>query len=155
MIRLQRILVPYDFSTYSEHALRYGCELAGKFRAELHLLFVVENVGAALADPEMAIFPVNDFLADQERYAAGKLKSLPGPPWTERLTCVRSVRTGAPFLEIIRHAREMNLDLIVMGTHGRTGLKHVLLGSVAERVVRKAGCPVLTVRHPEHDFIAP
>lgn len=155
MVCLQRILVPYDFSTHSEHALCYGCELAEKFRAELHLLYIVENLGTTLADPEMAIYPVNDFLADQERHVAGKLKSIPESPWIDKLTCVRSVRTGAPFLEIIRYAQQANIDLIVMATHGRTGLKHVLLGSVAEKVVRKSGCPVLTVRHPEHDFVAP
>ena len=63
--------------------------------------------------------------------------------------------TGSPFLEIIQYAKENNVDLIVMGTHGHSGLVHVLLGSVTERVVRKAPCPVLTIRHPEHEFIHP
>ena len=65
------------------------------------------------------------------------------------------MRRGAPFLEIIRYAKENDVDLIVLGTHGRSGLAHVLLGSVAERVVRKSPCPVLTVRHPEHEFVMP
>jgi nucleotide-binding universal stress UspA family protein len=65
------------------------------------------------------------------------------------------VRQGPPFLEIVRYAQEANIDLIVLGTHGRGGLAHMLLGSVAEKVVRKAPCPVLTVRHPEHEFVAP
>jgi nucleotide-binding universal stress UspA family protein len=67
----------------------------------------------------------------------------------------REVREGTPFYEIIRFAREGDVDLIVMGTHGHTGLTHVLLGSVTEKVVRKAPCPVLTVRHPEHEFVHP
>ena len=65
------------------------------------------------------------------------------------------VREGSPFYEIIRYAKEQDVDLIIMGTHGRGGLVHVLLGSVAEKVVRKSPCPVLTVRHPEHEFVHP
>ena len=65
------------------------------------------------------------------------------------------VLEGAPFAEIVRYAREKDVDLIVMGTHGHTGLAHVLVGSVTEKVVRKAPCPVLTVRHPEHEFVHP
>ena len=63
--------------------------------------------------------------------------------------------TGNTFLEIIQVARDDDVDMIVMGTHGRTGLAHVLIGSVAERVVREAPCPVLTVKHPEHEFVKP
>jgi nucleotide-binding universal stress UspA family protein len=62
---------------------------------------------------------------------------------------------GVPFVEIIRYARESGMDLIVMGAHGRTGLGHLLIGSVTERVVRKSSCPVLTVKHPEHEFVMP
>jgi nucleotide-binding universal stress UspA family protein len=64
-------------------------------------------------------------------------------------------RIGVPFLEIIKVAKEKEVDLIVMGTHGRTGLAHVLIGSVAEKVVHHAHCPVLTVKHPQYKFIAP
>ena len=65
------------------------------------------------------------------------------------------VAEGLPFTEILRVAREKDIDLIVMGTHGHTGLAHVFLGSVADKVVRRAPCPVLTVRHPEHEFVHP
>jgi nucleotide-binding universal stress UspA family protein len=68
---------------------------------------------------------------------------------------VTEVQMGRPFMEIIRYARDKEIDLIVLGTHGRSGLKHALLGSVAERVVRKAPCPVLTIRHPDHGFEMP
>ena len=65
------------------------------------------------------------------------------------------MREGAPFYEILEYAKEANIDLIVMGTHGHTGLAHVLLGSVTAKIVRQAPCPVLTVRHPEHEFVHP
>jgi nucleotide-binding universal stress UspA family protein len=97
-----------------------------------------------------------DSLVQQQRVAISeKLDQQPGSPWDENLTVVREIRQGSPFLEIIRYAKEKNIDLIVLGTHGRSGLAHVMLGSVAERVVRIAPCPVLTVRHPEHEFVMP
>ena len=80
---------------------------------------------------------------------------LPGPDWAGKCNVTREVLMGHPFVEIIRYAREQDVDCIVLGTHGRSGLSHLLLGSVAERVVRKAPCPVLTVRHPEHEFVMP
>jgi nucleotide-binding universal stress UspA family protein len=77
------------------------------------------------------------------------------PQWAKGKTIVRSTEWGTPFVEIVRYAKEHDIDLIVLGTHGRTGLKHVLLGSVAENVVRKASCPVLTVRPSGHKFVMP
>lgn len=71
------------------------------------------------------------------------------------LNVVPEVAEGTPFEEIVRFARDKDIDLIVMGTHGHTGLAHLFLGSVAEKVVRRAPCPVLTVRHPEHEFVHP
>ena len=71
------------------------------------------------------------------------------------LRIIPQVGEGTPFEEIVRFAREKDIDLIVMGTHGHTGLAHLFLGSVAEKVVRRAPCPVLTVRHPEHEFVHP
>jgi nucleotide-binding universal stress UspA family protein len=77
------------------------------------------------------------------------------PQWSAGKSIIRVIRQGPPFLEIVRYAKETAIDLIVIGTHGRTGLAHVFMGSVAEKVVRKSPCPVLSVRHPEHEFIAP
>ena len=153
MIQLDRILAPTDFSQHSENALRYACELADRFGAELHLLSVLDDTTPLFVDPE--IMPM-DSLIQQQRVAISKqLDQQPGSPWDENLTVVREMRQGSPFLEIIRYAKENNIGLIVLGTHGRSGLAHVLLGSVAERVVRIAPCPVLTVRHPEHEFVMP
>ena len=153
MIQLNRILAPTDFSENSDKSLRYACELADRFEAELHLLSVLDDTTPMFVDPE--IMPIDSLVQQQRVAISEKLDQQPGSPWDENLNVVREMRQGSPFLEIIRYAKEKKVDLIVLGTHGRSGLAHVLLGSVAERVVRKAPCPVLTVRHPEHEFVMP
>ena len=152
MINLKTILFPTDFSPQADKAREYAYSLAEKFAAELHVVCVVQDV--ALMAPEMPgtfTMPVSN-LNDVIKGAEQGLQKYPACVGKEP---VRTVRTGEPFVEIIRYAKEQNIDLIVMGTHGRTGLTHALLGSVAERVVRKAGCPVLTVRPEGHQFVLP
>ena len=156
MIRLSRILLPTDFSKYAGEATKYACAFAEKFDAELHLLHVREThlsstpeFAAGLALPT----PVKENPAACERALLDVLDSA----WAQarRSKITRSVADGTPFVEIVRYAREHSMDLIVLGTHGRSGLAHVLMGSVAERVVRKAPCPVLTVRPEGHQFVMP
>lgn len=144
MIRVKKILVPTDFSPHSGEAMKYACTLAEQFNAELHLLHVVELLPVAYY--EGAVFTAES--EEKMREAAEKLlHKQPEPPWKDSLKVVYEVRQGTPFHEVVGYAKDNNIDLIVMGTHGRTGLGHVLLGSVAERVVRKAPCAVLTVRN--------
>lgn len=154
-VRIQRMLSPVDFSDNSEHALRYAVALAETFGAELTLLHVVAPIMAALpgetALPETLLTDLDE-LADACRE---RLAQLAGKLAASGLTVQHKVLNGVPFVEIIRYARESGMDLIVMGTHGRTGLGHLLIGSVTERVVRKSPCPVLTVKHPEHEFVMP
>jgi nucleotide-binding universal stress UspA family protein len=153
MIRLQRILAPTDFSEFGEAALRYATEFAARFGAELHLLNVVQSPLYLVPDPTLLVGTAAE-LGEQWGEAARKqLDKLALP--VELPVVVRVVREGLPVVEIVRYARENDVDLIVIGTHGRSGLAHVFLGSVAENVVRKAGCPVLTVRHPQHEFVMP
>jgi nucleotide-binding universal stress UspA family protein len=155
MIDLRRILVPTDFSKHSQNALAYGAAFAEKFGAELHLLHVVQDLAVFIPDAVTGVPPTTppvEQLTAAAREALAQLvreRPLPG------VTLLTEVREGTPFYEIIRFAREKDIDLIVMGTHGRSGLAHVLLGSVTEKVVRKAPCPVLTVRDPEHEFVHP
>ena len=155
MIQLRRILFPTDFSDNSRAALPYACAFAEQFGAELHILNVMYEMAQVV--PETGTFfttPVSNI--DEVRESAEReLANLPGPDWQKVANVVRATVPGTPFLEIIRYAREHDADLIVMGTHGRSGLAHVLLGSVAERVVRKAPCPVLTVRPEGHKFVMP
>jgi nucleotide-binding universal stress UspA family protein len=155
MIDLHRILVPTDFSKHSENALLYAVAFAEKFDAELHLLHVVQDLALFVPDTVAGtppIVPPVDQLTASVREALDRVIREHG---LERLRVCPEVREGTPFYEIIRCARDKDIDLIVMGTHGRSGLAHVLLGSVSEKVVRKAPCPVLTVRHPEHEFVHP
>jgi len=152
MIRIQRILLPSDFSELSSEATKYACALAEQFEAELHLLHVQENVvisefGLGLNWPEL--------MQEAKGHAQAQMASLLDPKWAAEQKVVHAVVEGTPFLEIVQYAKEHDVDLIVMGTHGRTGVAHMLIGSVAEKVVRKAPCPVLTVRPKGHQFVMP
>jgi universal stress protein A len=150
MISIRKILVPVDFSEHSREALRYACDLAGRYGAALTLLHVLElpprtagpdgyllfeaEAGDALREPlEQQLH-----LLQQELTAGGT-------------TSDARLIPGRPASEIVRAAAEGGYDLVVMGTHGRTGLGRALLGSVAERVVRRARCPVLTVHRAAHE----
>lgn len=156
MIKLDRILVPTDFSDFSKPALAYGCAMAARFDAELHLLHVVPD--PAMLVPEAAAFSVESMEAQSDLLRVESMKTLntlPADGWSNGKPVVRETRIGAAFMEIIDYAREQDIDLIVIGTHGRSGLMHVLMGSVAERIVRKSPCPVLTVKPEGHQFVMP
>jgi nucleotide-binding universal stress UspA family protein len=150
MINLERILLPTDFSDCSARARSYACELAKRFQAEIHLLHVVAPV---VVPAYVGYMP--EELAQPEEGAKRELEEWDDPALADATKVVRAVASGTPFVEIVRYAREHELDLIVMGTHGRSGLTHALMGSVAEKVVRKAPCPVLTVRPEGHQFVMP
>ena len=147
MIALKNILVATDFSEPAEAALVYGRALARTFGATLHVLHVRENVflHPVAADPrsldEAAWRWVDDRLTDDDRQ-------------TLRARAVLET-SNVPEDAIVSYARRVDIDLIVTGTHGRGGLARALMGSVAEHVVRTAPCPVLTVRHPEREFVLP
>jgi nucleotide-binding universal stress UspA family protein len=153
---LKRILAPTDFSANSRIAVDYACALAAQNDSELHLLHVLQDI-MVLAPPDpTGVYGLPANYEDRIRAAAeAALTALPDQIWPGRHRVVRALRQGSAFAEIVRYARENEIDLIVIGTHGRTGLAHVLLGSVAEKVVRKADCPVLTVRTTNHTFVMP
>lgn len=155
MIDLKRIAVPTDFSEFSNNALKYGCALSEKFDAELHLVHVLQDLVAMVPEPGLAFPPPGDYIEQLNASCEEALEKLPDESWGFEGTVVRAVRQGPTFVEVVRYAKEKDIDLIVMGTHGRSGLTHMLLGSVAERIVRKAPCPVLTVRPDQHQFVMP
>ena len=156
MLKLERILFPSDFSELSLHALGFARSLAETYSAELHVIHVVDEAcqyWMAVGPNTLPVGPPVEELVAAAREACEKLVAEHLGDTT--LHIETEVLTGRPFMEIIRYARDEHFDLIVLGTHGRSGLKHALLGSVAEKVVRKSHCPVLTIRHPEHDFVMP
>ena len=153
-----KILAPTDFSEDSKLALTYAVMLAQKFSSEIIVVHVDQPLAPVMVselNPGLDVSTMNR-IAEEGRLLA--LRELDGTTARLREGGVKArglMRVGAPFLEIINAAQSEGADLIVMGTHGRTGLAHVLIGSVAERVVNKAPCPVLTVRHPDRKFKHP
>ena len=152
---VRRILVPTDFSAFAAQALPYAAAMAEDTGAELHILHV-------LPTPEMivqleAMAPITDmaFIDDLETGAHEQLGKVVPDELRPRVHVVPAIRTGVAFLEIVRYAQEERIDLIVLTTHGRTGLRHALFGSVAEKVVRRALCPVLSIHPRGHEFALP
>jgi nucleotide-binding universal stress UspA family protein len=156
MIALKNVLVATDFGEAADAALTYGRTLAGAFGATLHVLHVVDTVSFTTLGAEAYVSMPPDLQEQVEEAARTRLDERlmdsdgSGPPTKKALW-----RAHVPASAITQYAKDEGIDLIVMGTRGRGGVVHLLLGSVAERVVRTAECPVLTVHHPEHEFVTP
>ena len=151
--RIKSIMVPTDFSEHSRKALDYATAFARQFNAMIVLMHAIEPL-AYSADYGYGVVTLQEpneiLLSNAKTHLAnwGKTKE------SGDLFATPVLRTGTPHHEIVLCAKEMEIDLIIVGTHGYSGLNHVLLGSVAERVVRHAPCPVLVVRGKEHEFLA-
>jgi nucleotide-binding universal stress UspA family protein len=156
MMSLERILVATDFGEAAEAALNYGRALARAFGASLTVLHVADNVMMGSFGVEGYVGAYPDFQRNVEESARRQLDLLLSEQDVRDLAATTVLRTSnAPALAIVNYAREADVDLIIVGTHGRGAMAHLLMGSVAERVVRTAPCPVLTVKHPEHEFVLP
>lgn len=155
MITLNRILVATDFSDPSAAAVEYAKALAARFGSSVHLLHVLEDLAAHAWTTEVYVAALPGVHEEMEHQARERLETVFTPEERDQYKVHTDLRTGSPFVEIVRYARDEQIDLIVMGTHGRGPIAHMLLGSVAERVVRKAPCPVLTVRQAQHQFVHP
>ena len=151
MISLKNVLVPTDFSECSDAAVRYGFALAKAFDAKLHLLHVIQDPYTQPWGAEALPMAIGDLVSEWQAQAQKRLDATVPPADRDRV--VTACKVAAPYSEILRYANEQKIDLIVLGTHGRGPMAHMLLGSVAEKVVRRAPCPVLTVRHPQHEFV--
>ena len=155
MIQIKKILVPTDFSEPSEQAARYADELAKRYGARIVCVHVSDIPADLMATSAYYMTGPSEQFIEQIRTESKKsLKA-----FAEKHFLGAEAETvfleGRPFVEIIRCARAQKVDLIVIATHGRTGLKHFLFGSVAEKVVRKAPCPVLVVKQKEREFVLP
>ena len=147
MPEIKRILSPVDFSDTSEHAVRYAVDLASRLGAEMELVHVYQLPTYAL--PDGAILARPDFVASLTDELQKQMDEVIRRYSGHGVEIRGRIVEGMPYAEVNRVAQEEKADLIVMGTHGRTGLTHLLLGSVAERVVRTSSVPVLTVRRPD------
>ena len=152
MITLKKILCPIDHSDCSKEALKYAVSFALRNEAELYLLHVID-----IRTFDENLDTITKQIADDSSINNLKKKLLECVPEEIRsdMKIEAIVVQGIPFVEIIKIAKENEVDMLVLGTHGRTGLAHMMLGSVSEKVVRKAPCPVLTVRTPNHKFVMP
>ncbi|MFQ5742703.1 MAG: universal stress protein [Acidobacteriota bacterium] len=152
-----RVLHPTDFSGYSDHALPYAESFARRYSAELLMVHVVTVWDYDPSNPEWRFPPLpQEQQAAAEEAARQALEGHGASTMSDGLKVERRIVKGFdPPVQIVRTAEEAEADLIVMATHGRTGLKHVLLGSTTEKVIRLARCPVLTVKNPEHEFVLP
>jgi len=147
MIKLKKILCPIDFSACSTYALNYAIDLSLKDQASLYLIHVIETYMGDIGD----ILKQIDLLLDDKQTDNLKMRLINLIP--DEIQTNISIDTlvvkGVPFVEIIKAAKGNQADLIVMGTHGKTGLDHILIGSVAERVIQRSPCPVLSIRLPK------
>jgi nucleotide-binding universal stress UspA family protein len=154
MMTLKRVLVPTDFGEAAGTALSYGRALAHAFGATLHVLHVTQDMFAPSLGVEMANGPaILDLQREVDAFARKELERLVGSEGGGPPTKLLILTSNAPAGLIVQYAKNQQIDLIVMGTHGRQAIEHFLMGSVAEKVVRTAPCPVLTVRNPEREFV--
>jgi nucleotide-binding universal stress UspA family protein len=157
-LRIKRILVPTDFSDSAEHALKYAVRLGKPFKANIFVLHVfhLQEYLALLSDrDQVGSGTASEVLEAAKNRATNKLDELVRRSEDKEVAVLPILLVGVPFEEIVRYADERDVDLIVMPTHGRTGIAHLLLGSTAERVISHSVCPVLVVRTRPTEKIHP
>ena len=148
---IKKVLVPIDFSDYSKSALKYAVNFAKSFNAEIILVYVVEPI-IYPPDFSMGQIAMPSINTEWDDRAKDELQKLAKSEIADIANVKTVIKTGKPFVEIIETAKEENIDLIIIATHGHSGVEHILFGSTAEKVVRKAPCPVLTLREPIKGF---
>lgn len=150
-ISIKKILVPIDFSEASLIALRYSLNYAQLFNAKLYLIYVLEPV---VYPPDFSLGQISLPSVDLEmdKRAKDELEKTAHSVIPHSIEYSLIIKTGKPFVEIIETAKSEDIDLIIISTHGHTGVEHILFGSTAEKVVRKAPCPVLSVRKSVKGF---
>jgi nucleotide-binding universal stress UspA family protein len=153
-MQIKTILFPTDFSNGARAAMDHAISLAKDYKAKLILLYVIQDISIAEWYIPSSI-SAGELVEDMQKSAWQEMDKWIAEVSLQVKDVEKMVVRGVPFVEIIRTAKERNADLIVIGTHGRTGIDHMLFGSTAEKVVRKAACPVLTVRIAGLEFKMP
>lgn len=147
-LQVSKILVPIDFSDYSKMALDYAVEFAKKFNSQLFLIYVIEPI-VYPSDFGLGQVPISSIDMEIQSRAEDEMQKLINEKVPKETKVSWIVRVGKPFIEIINEAKEKDCDLIIIATHGHTGIEHILFGSTAEKVVRKSPIPVLVVREKQ------
>jgi len=153
-MQIKTILFPTDFSNGARAAMDHAISLAKDYQAKLILLYVIQDISIAEWYIPSSI-SAGELIEDMQKSAWQEMDKWIAEVSKQVKDVEKMVVRGVPFVEIIQTAKERNADLIVIGTHGRTGIDHMLFGSTAEKVVRKAACPVLTVRIAGKEFQMP
>lgn len=153
-MQIKTILFPTDFSQGARAAMDYAISLAQDYKAKLILLYVIQDISIAEWYIPSSISAA-DLVADMQKSASKEMEKWAAEAGGKAPGVESLIQRGVPFVEIIRTAKERKADLLVIGTHGRTGIDHMLFGSTAEKVVRKSPCPVLTVRMAGKEFQMP
>jgi nucleotide-binding universal stress UspA family protein len=150
-LAIKKVLVPIDFSDYSKNALKYAVNFAKSFGADMILIYVVEPIiyPPDFSMGQIAIPTISTEWDDRAREELDKLAKTEIPAEVKVKTLIK---TGKPFVEIIETATEEDIDIIIIATHGHSAVEKILFGSTADKVVRKAPCPVLTLRDPLKGF---
>jgi nucleotide-binding universal stress UspA family protein len=151
MIAIKKLLVPTDFSEYSQHALKYAAAFAEGFSAKVYVLHVHESNSQGVVFEGMVYD--SELVAKAEAKAKADLNIVVAQLTARAIQAEPVFAAGQPYNQIVREAERLEVDLIVLATHGRRGVSHLILGSNAEKVVRLSPCPVLTVKRPEHEFV--
>ncbi len=154
MININNILVPTDCSEVSDCALKYAIKFAKEFDANLTLLMVTVSEPITILNDYGYFSPElhQKLITESDKRAKSELESFWKRAAEDEVKVTLLNFKGDPFTEIVRYTEENDVDIIIMGTHGRTGLKHVFMGSVAEKVVRYSPQPVLTIKHQDYQF---
>ena len=148
---INKVLVPIDFSDYSKNSLKYAVNFAKHFNASIILVYVIEPI-IYPPDFSMGQIAIPTPGLEMDKRATEELDKLAEKEIPSGLSVKRVIKTGKPFVEIIETAAEEDADIIIIATHGHSGVEHILFGSPAEKGVRKAPCPVLTLREPAKGF---
>jgi nucleotide-binding universal stress UspA family protein len=152
MLEINKILVPTDFSDYSRYALRYAEAFARSFGAKLILFHSCEH-SVLGAGTEAYHFSVPEYMAEVEKNEKLRLEEWAAELGKHEIEVEPLFSVGTAYAAIVEAAREKEVDMIILATHGRKGVSHLVFGSTAEKVVRMSPCPVLTIKYPEHEFI--
>lgn len=154
MIQLKQVMYTTDFSDFSKAALKYALSFCTEYKAKLYVLHAIEPP-TYYAEYYDYVPIVEDLLTRAKERMNKELDDIKKLAGQQKVEIEGLIREGTPFVEIIKAARENEIDLIVIATHGRSGLSHAIFGSTAEKVIRGAPCPVLSIRPAEHSFVMP